>query len=80
MDEDLLGHVGHFTWMWNDIFFIEAAEDNYLWSDPNHKGDNTIKKYDGTYEDFLETISMTFGRDKGRHIIGEYCKNAVVIK
>ena len=42
---DLLNLIGDFTWLWNDIFFIETEQGNFVWSDPEYNGDNTIRLY-----------------------------------
>lgn len=70
----ILEEVGHFTWGFASEFFIETAQGNFVWSDPDYpSGDNTLKRFSGTYEDWLEESCISCGRSKGRHVIGEYC-------
>lgn len=68
--EKLAGMVGEFTWDFGQNFFIETSEGNFVWSDPAYNGDNTIRPYNGTVEDYF---GNSFGRDKGKHYIGKYC-------
>jgi hypothetical protein len=65
--------VGSFTWFWSDTFFVQTSKGNYLWSDPDYGGDNTLREYEGTLEKYCIDNDIPFGRDKGKHIIGEYC-------
>lgn len=65
---------GEFTWMWNDVFFIETSQGNFIWSDPDYGGNNTIKHYPHTYGEFLQEADLPFGRSKGCHIVGHYCQ------
>ena len=61
--------VGSFTWDFGQRFFIETSEGNFVWSDPSYGGDNTIKPFAGSYD---EWIGDSFGRDKGQHVIRDY--------
>jgi len=74
--------VGQFTWLWDDRFFIETKDHgNFIWSDPGYDGDNTIRKCSISYKQYLKENDIDFGRDKGPHIIAEYCGvNVVVMK
>ncbi len=66
---EILTLEGDFTWDFGQYFFIETTEGNFIWSDPEYGGDNLITRYEGSYSDWA---GDGFGRDKGRHIIGEY--------
>lgn len=68
--EKLCGMIGDFTWNFGNKFFIETAEGNFIWSDPDYNGDNTIRKFNGTLQDYF---GDSFGRDKGKHYISDYC-------
>lgn len=68
-----LDDIAEFTWMWTNIFFLETNKGNYLWSDPDYGGDNTIKKYPGSLEDYCRETNTPYGRDKGKHFISDYC-------
>jgi hypothetical protein len=74
--ENLLDMEGEFTWDFGSNFFIETSIGNFIWSDPDYNGDNTIRKYDGIVQDYFKG---TFGRDKGSHIIRSYCGDEVKI-
>jgi hypothetical protein len=71
--EQLLCLVGEFTWMWGMHFFVETPIGNFVWSDPDYNGDNSFKKYDGSYKDYCKQCSLPYGRDKGSHLISDYC-------
>ncbi len=72
--EILLTLVGDFTWFWNDTFFIETSVGNFIWSNPDYNGTNTIKPYNGTYKAFLKSLNnIPYGRSKGKHLISDYC-------
>lgn len=64
---------GDFLWDFGTNFLIETDSGNFIWSDPDYGGDNTIRQFSGVIKDFLG--SAPFGRDKGSHIIGDYCKD-----
>lgn len=68
--ERLAGLVGDFTWDFEQSFFIETNEGNFVWSDPDYGGSGEIVEYKGSYN---EWIGGGFGRSKGRHFIGSYC-------
>lgn len=74
-EEKLAGLVGEFTWLWSDEFFIETKAGNFLWSDPDYGGDNSIHMISCSYTDFIKNIGLDYGRDKGKHFIGDYCGN-----
>ena len=50
-----------------------------MWSDPAYGGNNTIRPYRGSIKDYCKELGVACGRDKGRHIIEEYCGDKVVI-
>lgn len=45
----------------------------YVWSNPKMGGDNTIKEFDGKYNDFCSILKISDGRDQGEHVIKEIC-------
>lgn len=71
--EALLDIVGDFTWCWGWDFFISTGFGNYIWRDPSYNGNNTVTKFDGTLDDFYKKCRIDCGRDKGHHIIRNYC-------
>jgi hypothetical protein len=72
--EALINMVGDFTYMFGMHFFIETEVGNFVWSDPDYQGDNTMTLFKGTYKDYCKQDSMGgFGRCKGKHLIGRYC-------
>jgi len=73
--------VGTFTWFWSHLFFVETEYGNFLWSDPDYNGDDSFTIYDGQYDDYCRRSGNTiFGRDKGKHIVEEYCGPDIWIK
>lgn len=69
--EELVNVTGLFTWLWDCHFHIETDVGNFLWSDPDYNGDDTIRPC-GTYAEILDEFQIDFGREKGRHRIGDY--------
>lgn len=81
---DIHKTFGDFTWMWGQTFFItthneDNEKENFVWLDPNYGGDNTIRPYSGSLQDYCEEKSIDYGRNKGVHLISEYCGNDVVV-
>ena len=73
--DEILSKRGKFTWSFNKWFHIEVSpQENYEWADPAYGGDNTIRQC-GPYHKWLKDNNLQFGRDKGTHIIGQYCGN-----
>lgn len=70
--------VGDFSWNFGKLFYIETSQGNFIWSDPNYDGDNTIKQHNGTIDSFMKENSVPFLRDKGKHVIKIYCGKDVV--
>lgn len=78
MNEKLtLDDEAEFTWMFGHEFFLETSKGNFVWSDPEYSGDNTIRSFSGTYKDFQKQLGVGLGRYKGKHIIREYCGSDV---
>jgi len=75
-----LNTIGEFTWSFSDKFFIETDVGNFVWSDPDYQGDNTIVLFRGSYKDWCREIGIPFGRDKGKHTIEGYCGKDVIIR
>jgi hypothetical protein len=71
--EQLAQTVGEFVWLFSYEFFIETAIGNFIWKDPDYNGDGSIRKYDGNLKQYLQKTHIPFGRDKGKHLIGDYC-------
>ena len=63
--------VADFTWDFSKEFFLETDKGNFVWSDPEYGGNNTISHYSGTISDWLG--ALPYGRSKGIHEIGKYC-------
>jgi hypothetical protein len=72
-----LDMYAEFTWDFGQKFFLETEVGNYIWSDPDYNGDNTIRPYDGTLSKWLGP--QEYGRSKGTYRIGDYCGNEVKI-
>lgn len=75
-----LDTVADFIWFWSDKFFLETSEGNFIWSDPDYQGNNTIVPFKGTMAEYCKQTKIPFGRDKGKHTIRGYCGEDVVIK
>lgn len=68
--EMLMVTVADFTWDFGCYFFMETPVGNFVWSDPDYYGDNTIKPYEGSVQDYF---GDSFGRCKGKHTVAGYC-------
>jgi hypothetical protein len=68
-----LDDIGRFTWSFGRYFHIETNKGNFIWSDPDYGGDNTIRHTDMNYMQWRQYLQLPFGRDKGEHIIRDYC-------
>jgi hypothetical protein len=77
--QDILDLEGKFTWCWGMHFFVETAQGNFVWSDPDYGGVNTLTKFNGTYKDYCHQRMIPFGRHKGNHIIRDYCGSDVKV-
>lgn len=75
--EELLTLEGDFTWDFGQNFFIQTEKGNFVWSCPDYNGDNSITPYPHSYS---EWIKPSFGRSKGRHIIGKYVDEGAFLK
>lgn len=69
-----LDDEGDFIWDFGFRWLIETAKGNFIWSDPEYQGDNTIRP---CKENEAEEWS---GRFEGHHCIQDYCGDAVIIK
>lgn len=78
--EDILSLEGEFAWDFGCHFFIETAKGNFVWSDPDYEGDNTLVPFTGTYKDYLRETGVPFCRDKGTHTIEAYCGKDIIFK
>jgi len=74
-----LDDSGNFCWNYGQEFFIETAKGNFIWSDPDYHGDNTIRPYTGTIGDYCKQNHLRFLRDKGDHFVRDYCGKDVKI-
>lgn len=69
--QEVANLIGDFTWDFGREFFIETNEGNFIWSDPDYGGDNTIRATNETYEQWVS--KGNYGRCKGNHLISSYC-------
>jgi hypothetical protein len=74
-----LTDVAMFSWNYGDEFFLETDKGNFVWSDPDYQGDNTIRPFEGNHSDWLNENGLEFSRDKGQHTIEGYCGKDVKI-
>ena len=68
-----LDTIADFTWGFANEFFLETKEGNFVWSDPDYQGDNTIKPFNGNYLQWCKRCCIPYGREKGTHTIRGYC-------
>ena len=61
-------------------FLLQTRIGNFVWSSPDYPdGDNKIRKFNGTYQQWCRQEGISYGKDKGTHIIGTYCGQDVII-
>jgi len=78
MEDLTINDKAIFIWDFGMNFFLQTNKGNFIWRDPNCNGDNTIVKFDGSLKDYF---NGSFGRNKGEHIISDYCgKDVKIIK
>lgn len=64
--QDLLELPGEFLWAFNKNWFVKTSVGNFHWSDSDYPGgDNSLRKYFGSEQDFLEEVGCPYFRDKG---------------
>lgn len=73
-----LDDVADFTWGFGSTFHLDTTKGSFEWSDPEYGGDNTIRPCPH-YNQWCERQGIEFGRDKGTHIIRDYCGADVTI-
>lgn len=78
--EELMSLVADVTWCWGHTFFLETNKGNFLWQDPSYSGDDSIVRFDGSLQDFLNKYNLPFGREKGQHYISSYCGESFTFK
>lgn len=68
--EDFREMSGEFLWAWNKNWLIKTHIGNFHWSDSEYPGgDNSVRKYFGTEEEFLENCGVPYFRSKGETVI-----------
>lgn len=76
--DPLLDRLAEFTWNFGTEYYVEVENgDNYIWSDPDKGGNNTLTK---TTESYTDWVFPNWGRSKGKHIIQNVCGTKVIIK
>lgn len=78
--KEILDLPGEFTWMFGHEFFVETPEGNFIFSDPDYGGRNTLTYCKSDYKEFLDTRPEPFGRSKGKHIIKNFCGTEVQVE
>lgn len=64
--------AGKFVWGFGQEFYIEADDGKqYIWSSPEYGGDDSFKDAQLTY---AEWVGPDWGRDKGKHVIKNFCR------
>ncbi len=72
-----LTDLAKWTWGYGTVFFLETAKGNFVWSDPSYGGDNTIRPFKGTYDQWRKSEDIPYGRDKGKGFIKDRCGSDV---
>jgi len=78
--QKILDDTADFAWSYGQTFFVETkCNGNFVWSDPDYDGDNTLTKFNGNYGDWIKQIGIPFARCKGKHVVKHYCGEEVKI-
>lgn len=73
----LLDSVAHFTQRIDtDEFYVETDNGNFIFSDPQAGGSNTLKPCSFSYAQWTRKYGKAI-RDRGRHVIRNFCGNGV---
>ena len=76
---ELLNTNGKFLWNHADKFFIETVLGNFIWSDPDMGGSNSLFPYGGTFLDWnAKANKNSLCRDKGTHVLKDFCGADVI--
>jgi len=75
----ILNCMGSFSWGFSDKFFIVTHLGNFIWSNPEYSGDNTIKPFNGTVLEWCDIQGIPYTRDKGEHLVVDYCGEDLVL-
>jgi len=70
--------TGEITWMHTEEYFIETNFGNFIWKNPKHGGDNTVRYFGRTFTEYLHDHTLSFGEGMGDHVIGVYCGTDVI--
>jgi len=76
--QEVLNLIGEFSWNFGQEFFIETDRGNFVYSDPEYGGDNTLRPFNGDLKQYLKETNADYVRDKGVHRIGDYCGKGVI--
>ena len=76
--ELLLKELAEFTWDFGSKFFVETKYGNFVWSDPDYNGDNTMTEFPGEVWEFFGPDG--FGRAKGTHLVSRYCGDQFIMR
>ncbi len=77
--KEFLKMVAHFYQSSGSECFATNKYWNMIWSNPEYGGDNTIRKYEGTYDDWYNSLEVKHVEDKGRHITRKFCGKDIEI-
>ena len=78
--DDIKNLRGQFGWTFGKEFFIETkTKGNFIWSDPDYYGDNTMKRTKMTLGQFCKSRGIPYVRDKGHHSLLGYCGEGVKV-
>lgn len=79
-DEQLLNTRAEFISSFGLEWFVVTHYGNYIWSDVDYGGDNSMIKTNETREQWLRRNKIPYGRSKGKHVIRKYCGEKIAIK
>ena len=69
----LESRAGYFTHITGCKWFLTTDIGNFVWSDPQYNGDNTMTLFNGSYEDYCTQNDLNQNRSKGVHLVNRFC-------
>ena len=79
--EELLKLPAKVTFFPGHDCFLETEQGNFVWSDPEYGGDNTLRPHTGLLSDFIERIKpAVIGMALGKKSIQDCCGDRVVLE
>jgi hypothetical protein len=77
---EILGSMAEFSWCWDEHFLVRIENKLFLWSDPDHCGNNRFLELNIPFTQAVAKYSGATVRDKGCQIVRDYCGDNITIQ